>query len=138
MVIAVLSITVLPKFSTRSALTEYALRDQLMSLIQQAQQFAMVDHSGACYRIVIQANGAEVQRNGIVMNAESRLLFTGDYSGFSATVVTAYFDPLGNVLTGGSDCATSINPNSAVSININGGNAIGLLIHPTGYIQRQG
>lgn len=54
MVIAVLSITVLPKFSGRSGLAEYALRDQLITLARHAQQRAMFDHSGACYRLLIQ------------------------------------------------------------------------------------
>ena len=53
MVIAVLSITVLPKFSGRSGLAEYALRDQLISLAQQAQQRAMFDQSGACYLLFL-------------------------------------------------------------------------------------
>ena len=138
MVIAVLSITVLPKFSGRSGLAEYALRDQLISLAQQAQQRAMFDHSGACYSLRIQPTMAEVQRNGILINTDARIAFTGDYNGLSATAATVYFDPLGNLLTGGTDCATSSKPNSTLSIAISGGNAIALLIHPTGYVQRQG
>lgn len=138
MVIAILSITVLPKFSGRSGLAEYVLRDELMSLAQHAQQRAMFDQSGACYGLSIQADNAELQRNGMLINSQSRINFTGDYSGLSATAGMLYFDGLGNLLIGGVDCATSNNPNTALSIAINGGNAIAIIIHPTGYIQRQG
>ena len=138
MVIAVLSVTVLPKFSGRSGLSEYALRDELISLAQHAQQRAMFDQSGACYGLRIQANNAELQRNGALVDSQSRINFTGDYSGLSATASMIYFDGLGNLLTSGVDCATSNNPNSALTIAINGGNAIAIIIHPTGYMQRQG
>ena len=138
MVIAVLSVTVVPKFSGRSGLAEYALRDQLMSLAQQAQQRAMFDQSGACYRLRIQSDNAELQRNGLLINNQSRIDFQDDYSGLSATTSTLYFDGLGNLLTGGVDCAASNKPTTASLIAIIGGNAIAMLIHPTGYIQSQG
>jgi len=138
MVIAVLSVTVVPKFSGRSGLAEYALRDQLISLAQHAQQRAMFDQSGACYGLRIQAGNAQLHRNGALINSQSRIDFNGDYSGLSATTSTVYFDGLGNLLTGGVDCAASNNPNTAFSIAINGGNAIAIIIYPTGYIQRQG
>ena len=135
MVIAVLSVTVLPKFSGRSGLAEYVLRDELMSLAQHAQQRAMFDQSGACYGLRIQADNAELQRNGALINNQSRIDFT---DGLSATASMIFFDGVGNLLTGGVDCATSNNPNTALSIAINGGNAIAIIIYPTGYIQRQG
>jgi len=138
MVIAVLSVTVVPKFSGRSGLAEYALRDQLISLAQQAQQRAMFDQSGACYRLLIQSDNAELQRNGLLINSQSRIDFEGNYNGLSATASTLYFDGLGNLLTGGSSCATSNKPNTASFIAINGGNAIAFIIHPTGYMQSQG
>lgn len=133
MVIAVLSVTVLPKFSGRSGLAEYVLRDELMSLAQHAQQRAMFDQSGACYGLRIQADNAELQRNGALINNQSRIDFT---DGLSATASMIFFDGVGNLLTGGVDCATSNNPNTALSIPINGGNAIAIIIHPTGYMQR--
>lgn len=138
MVIAVLSITVLPKFSGRSGLAEYALRDQLITLARHAQQRAMFDHSGACYRLLIQASDAQVQRDGLLLDAQSSIAFSGDYNGLSATPAALYFDALGNLLTGGSDCASSTHPASVLSIAISGGNPVSLLIHPTGYVQRQG
>ena len=133
MVIAVLSVTVLPKFSGRSGLAEYALRDELISLAQHAQQRAMFDQSGACYGLRIQTDNAQLQRNGALINNQSRIDFT---DGLSATASMIFFDGLGNLLTGGVDCATSNNPNTALSIPINGGNAIAIIIHPTGYMQR--
>ena len=135
MVIAVLSVTVLPKFSGHSGLAEYVLRDELMSLAQHAQQRAMFDQSGACYGLRIQADNAELQRNGALINNQSRIDFT---DGLSGTASMIFFDGVGNLLTGGVDCATSNNPNTALSIAINGGNAIAIIIHPTGYMQRQG
>lgn len=135
MVIAILSVTVLPKFSGRSGLAEYVLRDEIMSLAQHAQQRAMFDQSGACYSLRIQTDNAQLQRNGALINNQSRIDFT---DGLSATASMIFFDGLGNLLTGGVDCATSNNPNSALSIAINGGNAIAIIIYPTGYIQRQG
>ena len=133
MVIAVLSVTVLPKFSGRSGLAEYVLRDELMSLAQHAQQRAMFDQSGAFYGLRIQPDNAQLQRNGALINNQSRIDFT---DGLSATASMIFFDGLGNLLTGGVDCATSNNPNTALSIPINGGNAIAIIIHPTGYMQR--
>jgi MSHA pilin protein MshC len=138
MVIAVLSVTVLPKFSGRSGLAEYALRDELMSLAQQAQQRAMFDQSGACYRLQIQSGNAELQRNGLLINSLSRLNFEGDYNGLSATTSTLYFDGLGNLLMGGSSCTTSSQTTATFTVAINGGNTIAFIIHPTGYMQRQG
>lgn len=143
--IGVLSVTVLPKFSDRSGAAEYALRDQLVSLTQHAQQRAMFDHSGACYSFAIQSASAEVQRNGSPLIADSdpndylvRIRFDGDYEGLTTTAVTLYFDDLGNLLTGGTDCASSSIPANFLSVPILGGNPVSLHIYPTGYVQRQG
>ena len=88
MVIAVLSVTVLPKFSGRSGLAEYVLRDELMSLAQHAQQRAMFDQSGACYGLRIQTDNAQLQRNGALINNQSRIDFT---DGLSATASMIFF-----------------------------------------------
>lgn len=141
--IGVLSVTVLPKFSDRSGAAEYALRDQLLSLAQHAQQRAMFDHSGACYGLAIQSTSAEVQRDGSALNTDPnnyliRIDFTGDYDGLTTNAVNIYFDDLGNLLTGGADCASSSIPASFLSVPILGGNPVSLRIYPTGYVQRQG
>ena len=138
--IGVLSVTVLPQFSDRSGVAEYALRDQIISLAHHAQQRAMFDHSGSCYSLSLQASGTEAHRNGVLIDDFAAINFEDDFDGLgtSASVSTVFFDSLGNLLTGGSDCASSSIPAGALTINISGGNAIALIIYPTGYVQRQG
>lgn len=144
-VIGVLAVTVLPRFSDRSGVAEYALRDQLIALAQEAQQRAMFDHSGACYSLSLQADRAEVHRDGGTFdsgNFDDTMIvgFDNDYDGLGTTASgsTVYFDALGNLLTGGADCASSSIPAAALTIGISGGNPVSLIIHPTGYVQRQG
>ncbi len=139
-VIGVLSVTVLPRFSDRSGMAEYALRDEMASLAQHAQQRAMFDHSGACYSLSIQADRVEAQRDGIIIDDYAVATFDEDYDGLGASAATnnLYFDDLGNLLTGGADCASAAIPDDPVSINVTGGIPISLVIYPTGYVQRQG
>ena len=139
-VIGVLAVTVLPRFSDRSGVAEYALRDQLIALAQEAQQRAMFDHSGACYSLSLQADRAEVHRDGGTFDDTMIVGFDNDYDGLGTTASgsTVYFDALGNLLTGGADCASSSIPAAALTIGISGGNPVSLIIHPTGYVQRQG
>lgn len=139
-VIGVLSVTVLPRFSDRSGMAEYALRDQLVSLTQHAQQRAMFDHSGACYSLSIQADRVEAQRDGFLIDELALVTFDGDYDGLGASAATStlYFDALGNLLIGGADCAAAAIPDDPLSVNVTGGIPISLIIYPTGYVQRQG
>lgn len=139
-VIGVLSVTVLPRFSDRSGMAEYALRDELVSLTQHAQQRAMFDHSGACYSLSIQADRVEAQRDGSIIDEFAVATFDKDYDGLGASAAsnTLYFDGLGNLLTGGADCASASIPDDPLSVNVTGGIPISLIIYPTGYVQRQG
>lgn len=138
-VIGVLAVTVLPRFSDRSGVAEYAFLDELIALAQQAQQRAMFDHGGSCYGVSLHAMQAVAEVDGAAINGQSIVTFDNDYDGLGVSPqTTIYFDALGNLLTGGSDCASSSIPAAALTVDITGGNNIGVLIHPTGYIQRRG
>lgn len=133
--IGILTVTVVPKFVGKSDLAEYALRDQIISAFRYAQQRAMYDQSGNCYRLNIDAGGVGPQRNGIYLDPIGEVLLTGDYS--DLTLIAAgniYFDGLGNTYT--SDCNTDpVDPLNPATITIN---PLGLQleIFSTGFIRK--
>jgi MSHA pilin protein MshC len=133
--VGILTVTIVPKFMSKSDLAEYALRDQMISAFRYAQQRAMYDHSGNCYRLNIDAGGFGPQRNGVYLDPIGEVLLTGDYS--NLTIVSSsniYFDGLGNTYT--TDCNTApVDPLNPAIITINP-QGLQLEIFSTGFIRK--
>lgn len=134
--VGILAVTVMPRFSDRGGVVEYTLRDQLAGLLYQAQQRAMFDQSGPCYSVLINSAGVQVQRDSVLNSPESKILFTGDYEGLSVTTAQLHFDSLGNLLMGGTDCSTSSMPASPITLSVSGSASAQVIVHPTGYVER--
>jgi len=134
--VGILAVTVMPRFSDRGGVVEYTLRDQLAGLLYQAQQRAMFDRSGPCYSVLINSAGVQMQRDSVLNSPESQILFAGDYAGLSVTTAQLYFDSLGNLLMGGTNCSTSSVPASPITLSVSGNSAAQVIVHPTGYVER--
>ncbi|NNC54713.1 MAG: type II secretion system protein [Pseudomonadales bacterium] len=134
--LGILAVSVLPRFTSRGGFVEYALKDQLTGLYLAAQQRAMFDHSGACYALDITATGASIEKDAALLNDQSHIDFSGDYAGLSVTATTVYFDPLGNVLTGGTDCSSATAIAGVLNISVSGDATASMSIYPTGYVAR--
>ena len=133
--IGILAVTVLPKFTGRSGIVEYALRDQIISLLRTTQQRAMYDHSGSCYSTVINSNAIDIQKDGAQLDAKFRLALTGDYQGLSAGDLTIYFDANGNAFT--TDCGSGPVGVQTITISDNGAaTPSALQVHATGYVRQ--
>ncbi len=101
--IGIVTVTVAPKFFSRSSLAEYALRDQLIASFRYAQQRAMYDQSGVCYQLDIQPSALGPQKNGSYLEPIGRVELSGDYAGLSVEPMQPiYFDGLGNAYS--ADC----------------------------------
>ena len=112
-IIGILTVSVGPKFFNRSGFSEYALQDQIISMLRFAQQQAMYDHSGLCYGVVFEGTPAVirvVQDDGSgftdLPEIEPLTLAGGDYQGLNITSNNFFFDGLGNALAG-ADCASA-------------------------------
>ncbi|MFT5578950.1 MAG: MSHA pilin protein MshC [Paraglaciecola psychrophila] len=132
-VLGILAVVLLPKFSARQGFVEYALRDQLISAFRQAQQRAMYDHGGSCYSLTIDSAGFGPRRDGIfIAEPVGEVTFTADYEGLSvAPTETIYFDGLGNTYT--TDCGTD--PLVAAHILTIAPGGITVSLFPTGFIK---
>lgn len=96
--LGIVAVSVVPRFSSREDVADYALRDELIASFRLAQQRATYDHSGACYRLNITASGFEPQKDGASFGAAGTVSFSGDYNGLSVSPAgPLYFDGLGNV-----------------------------------------
>jgi MSHA pilin protein MshC len=101
--LGVLSVTVIPLFSSRDGYSEYAVRDQLISAFRYAQQRAMYDQGGDCYQFYFDGDGFGPKRNNVYIDPVGEVLLTGDYNGLSIdSPTTVFFDGLGNTYT--ADC----------------------------------
>lgn len=135
--IGIISTVVVARFPARDGFVEYAVRDQLISAFRYAQQRAMYDHSGNCYRLNIDGNGFGPQREGSYFGVEGEVSFSGDYSGLSITPATAiYFDGLG--ATYSVDCGDTPIANPGVFnpllLTVNPG-GLSIEVYSTGYIR---
>ena len=133
--LGVLSVTVLPKLSSRDGFSEIALRDQLVSSFRYAQQRAMYDHSGNCYRLNIDSNGLGPQRNNVYLDPIGEVSLTGDYKDLTIVPPSLiYFDGIGNTYT--TDCSTDpVDPLNPVIITINP-LGVQVEIFSTGFIRK--
>lgn len=100
--LGIVLVLVLPQFSTRGGVAEYALRDELIAAYRYVQQRATYDHSGVCYSLSVTATGFEPHRDGSFFEQYGQVSYVGDYSGLDVStggsnVFTLYFDGLGNV-----------------------------------------
>ena len=139
--LGVLTATVGPRFVGRSGFAEYALRDQIISILRFTQQRAMYDHSGNCYSVVIDGavntGSIQAQRNGAAINSDYNLDLNGDYSGLGVDSQTIFFDGLGNAYQNACPpTATAVALATATTISITQGEALALRVHPTGYVER--
>lgn len=134
--LGILAVNVAPKFTGRSGMAEYALRDQIISTIRFAQQRAMYDHSGRCYTVVIDSFGVSAEQNGALITGTKAIFFSGDYQGLSATPMTLSFDGIGNVNNNGSDCASSTALVTPQIILAGGATPLVINISAAGYVSK--
>lgn len=140
-ILGIITVTVGPRFVGRSGFAEYALRDQIISIFRFAQQRAMYDHSGSCYRVVIDGTVSsgtiQAQRDTVSINNEYNLGLNDDYEGLGVDNQTIYFDGLGNTYLGACPPATAAALlTDEITINITGGELLSFSVHPTGYVER--
>lgn len=136
--LGIVLVTVAPRFSTKQTFAHFAVRDQLISSFRYAQQRAMSDHGGDCYRLLIDANGfgAQSNRGGAFnyIDPDEPILFSGDYAQISVTQSVIYFDGLGNALTG--SCSTgALSSSITVAVSSPGLAPATIEIFPTGYLR---
>ena len=135
--LGVLASIVLPRFSSRSGFSEYAVRDQLISSFRVAQQRAMYDHSDNCYRLHINVGSFGSQNNSAFFGPIGEVLLSGDYQGISiekaSTVIATpiYFDGLGNTYSVGCGDTVLADP-LTLTIEPSG---IQLEVYSSGYIR---
>ncbi|MFT7128764.1 MAG: MSHA pilin protein MshC [Gammaproteobacteria bacterium] len=130
--LGILATVVLPKFSSRDGYAEYAVRDQFISAFRYAQQRAMYDHGGTCYRLNIDAAGFGPQRAGVAFGPVAPVNFAGDYQGISLSPqVPIYFDGLGNSYSANCSDIALIDP-YIITFNPSG---IQVQVYSTGFIQ---
>lgn len=135
--ISILAVTVLPKFTSRGGFTEYAARDEIKSAIQFAQQRAMYDHSGSCYSFAWDSAAFAPRRDGVDIaryaGSGNNITLDGDYADITLSPASAviYFDGLGNTFTGGCNGT----PISTFDITVTDAATLTLRVHGTGYVQ---
>lgn len=135
-ILGILAVSAAPKFTGRSGFVEQALRDQIISTLRFAQQRAMYDHSGNCYRVVIASSGIQAQRGNTSINPDYDLSYTGDYQGLGVdSVIDIYFDGLGNTYTVTCPQTGAAVALAQTTITVTG-TSQSLTVHPTGYIQK--
>ncbi|MBW8182822.1 type II secretion system protein [Shewanella nanhaiensis] len=61
--IAILSVVVLPRMLTNSSYSAFTLRDEFISELRKAQLLAM-NNQGRCYRVAVDSQGYQLQRFG--------------------------------------------------------------------------
>ena len=130
--LSILAVSIIPRFTSRDGFAEYAVRDQLMSAFRLSQQRAMYDGSGNCYRLNIDATGFGSQRQGVYFGPVGEIEFSGDYGGIAISPAAAiYFDGLGNTFSG--DCGgTPLTDMTTLTILPSG---IQLGIYSVGYVK---
>lgn len=132
--LGVLAVTALPRFTGKSDFSVYSARDQITAGARLAQQRAMTDRqSDLCYRLAIASNvlalqhqdsSAVIQSFGPSEEWRDGIVIDTDVSVSDATV---YFDGLGNVLSACSGSQLS----SITTISID---SLAVCINPVGYI----
>jgi MSHA pilin protein MshC len=134
--IGILATYVAPKFSGRSGIAEYTLRDQIISTLRFAQQRAMYDHSGSCYGVVIDSDAAIAVKDGDQLIGTQAITFSGDYQGYTATPTSVFFDGMGNPKTGGADCASATVSSVSITVSSSAGAALQIAISAAGYVEK--
>jgi len=130
--LGVLAIVVLPRFSSRDGYAEYAVRDQFISAFHYAQQRAMYDHGGDCYRVNLTAAGFGPQRSGLYIGPVAEVALSDDYEGVSLTPqLPLYFDGLGNTYSTSCNIDILTDP-YIITLNPSG---IQLQVYSTGFIK---
>jgi len=64
--LGVLAVTTLPRYTGNQDFDAYTSRDQIIAGARMAQQRAMYDRSGTCYTLNIGSNNIRVQRDDVV------------------------------------------------------------------------
>ncbi len=107
--LGIVAVAVVPRFSGAGTYSEYVLRDQFISAVRFAQQRAMYDHQPqSCYRVLVEAEQFGPQRSfdggttfeyfgphSVHNGADSQHKIT---SSLSMTAAAIYFDGLGNAI----------------------------------------
>ncbi len=96
--LGILMVAVAPRFFDRGDFANYAVRDQIISAYRFAQQRAMYDHSGNCYRLFIDGTQFGPQRDTGAgfgfLGPVAAVQFANDYANVSADAATIAFDGL--------------------------------------------
>jgi MSHA pilin protein MshC len=139
--LGVISVSVAPRFLGSDSFSSYTVRDQIITAARLAQQRAMYDHSGNCYRLQISGGFISVQDSastytnlGPDQSWVAGLAIDGSVTVNGGADISIYFDGLGNAIGTSSDCGGS--PVST-PITITGGDTLGVCLHAAGYIQAQ-
>lgn len=134
--LGIIAVTVVPKFFTRSGFAEYALRDEVVSLLRFAQQRAMYDHSpNACYGVAFTASSVTVVSSDVALAGLDPIALSGDYQDLGVTGPNIYFDGLGNALSGTSCAASPSALTASETLTITGGDSLSITIYSSGYIK---
>lgn len=139
--LAILTVTVAPRFLDRGGFSEYAVRDQIISAARMAQQRAMYDQeAGSCYRLEVSGAlfGVQSRANtygfiGPDDSWRSGIAIENGVTVAGGLPVRVYFDGLGNALDSTADCAGS--PLDQARITINGSSSLGVCINAVGFIR---
>lgn len=127
--LGIVSVAVVTRFSGNDGFADYALRDELIASYRYAQHWATFDHSGDCYSLEINSAGFEPQQNGSTFGKYGQVSFSGDYAGLSVDTAELYFDGLGNVRQSSCGGATLSSP-----LTLNVGNT-SVTVFSTGFIK---
>lgn len=125
--IAILSVVVLPRLMTSSSYSAFTLRDEFVSELRKAQLLAM-NNGDSCYRIAVDATGYQLQGfiekscTGTPTLTETKQAFEGRASlaldDDSATSFNVNFDRLGIASLGCSGACIQVIADETLTINI--------------------
>jgi MSHA pilin protein MshC len=137
--IGILAVYAASRFVGKDGFADYAAQDLIVGAARIAQQRAMYDHSGPCFRLNI-ANSGGVATVSAESNASGSYAPIGpaDWangvtldSDVSVADISIYFDDLGNTLGTAPDCAGTP---ASIAITLND---LQVCLYSTGHIQAQ-
>ncbi|ACA88659.1 pilus assembly FimT family protein [Shewanella woodyi] len=133
--IAILSVVVLPRMLTNSSYSAFTLRDEFISELRKAQLLAM-NNQGRCYRVAVDPQGYQLQRfsnlacTTVTAPTESKRQFEG---GANLTLISSASSSFNVDFSGDSDGVSSL-ACSGACINVIADETLTISIESQGYI----
>ncbi len=136
--VAVIAVYATNRYVGKAGFADYSAQDLIISAARIAQQRAMYDHSGTCFRLSISNNVVSAQSNaggsysnigpvdwasGVALDSE-----------VSVSNINIYFDGLGSAIGTTADCGGT---EASTAIAINGASNLQVCLYSSGYIQAQ-